>query len=252
MSNTTSVAFGSGVLIATPSGANATPVQFGALQDVSLDFSFASKQPYGQYQFPIAFARGEGKITGKAKFANIDGPLYNNLFFGQSLNAGQKLWSYNEAGAVPSSSPYTYASANASAFDADLGVVYASSGLALTKVAASPTVGQYSVTAGVYTFSSADAGKALLVSYSYTQTASGSGSRAIMANKLMGAAPSFQIDFYQTNPNIAGAQWSLRLYACSSSKLSLASKNQDFVIPEIDFEAYANAANNIGEINTAI
>jgi len=39
MPNTTSVAFGSGVLIATPSGANATPVQFGALQDVSLDFS---------------------------------------------------------------------------------------------------------------------------------------------------------------------------------------------------------------------
>jgi hypothetical protein len=78
MSNTTSVAFGSGVLIATPSGANATPVQFGALQDVSLDFSFASKQLFGQYQFPIAFARGEGKITGKAKFANIDGPLYNN------------------------------------------------------------------------------------------------------------------------------------------------------------------------------
>ncbi len=76
MSNTTSVAFGSGVLIATPSGANATPVQFGALQDVSLDFSFASKQLFGQYQFPIAFARGEGKISGKAKFANIDGPLY--------------------------------------------------------------------------------------------------------------------------------------------------------------------------------
>ncbi len=59
MSNITSVAFGSGVLIATPSGANATPVQFGTLQDVSIDISFSSKQLFGQYQFPIALARGE-------------------------------------------------------------------------------------------------------------------------------------------------------------------------------------------------
>jgi hypothetical protein len=252
MSNTTSVAFGSGVLIATPSGANATPVQFGALQDVSLDFSFSSKQLFGQYQFPIAFARGEGKISGKAKFANIDGPLYNTCFFGQTLSTGQKLWSYNEAGSVPASSPYTYAAANAATFDADLGLVYAASGLALTRVASAPAVGQYSVTAGVYTFNSGDAGRALLVSYSYTQSVSGSGSRSIIGNKLMGAAPTFQIDFYQTNPNIAGAQWSLRLYSCVSTKLSVASKTQDFVIPELDFEAFANAANSIGEINTAV
>lgn len=250
MSNTTSVAFGSGVLIATPSAANATPVQFGALQDVTLDISFSSKQLFGQYQFPIALARGEGKISGKAKFANIDGPLFNSCFFGQTLNAGQKLWAYNEAGAVPSSSPYTYSTANAANFDADLGIVYAASGLALVKVASAPAVGQYSVAAGVYTFNSGDAGKAILVSYSYTQTSGGS--RSVIANKAMGTAPTFQVDFYQTNPNVAGAQWSLRLYNCVSTKLSVASKMQDFIIPELDFEAIANAANAIGEINTAI
>ena len=37
-----------------------------------------------------------------------------------------------------------------------------------------------------------------------------------------------------------------------SSKLALASKLEDFNIPEMDFEAFANAANNIGEVNTAI
>jgi len=252
MPNTTSVAFGSGVLIATPSGANATPVQFGALQDVSIDFSFSSKQLFGQYQFPIAFARGEGKITGKAKFANIDGPLYNSCFFGQTLSTGQKLWAYNEAGAVAAASPYTYTVANASAFDADLGVVYASSGLALTRVASAPTAGQYSLAAGVYTFGASDSGKAILVSYSYTQTASGSGSRAVLSNKLMGVAPTFQIDFYQTSANASAGQWSLRLYNCVSTKLTVATKTQDFGIPELDFQAFANAANNLGEINTAI
>jgi hypothetical protein len=68
----------------------------------------------------------------------------------------------------------------------------------------------------------------------------------------MGTAVTFQIDFYQKNPNIAAAQWSLRLYSCMSSKLSVASKNSDFMVPEVDFEAFANAANNIGELNTAV
>jgi len=160
------------------------------------------------------------------------------------------MWAYNEAGAVPSSSPYAYSTANAASFDTDLGVVYASSGLALTRVASAPSVGQYSVAGGVYTFSSGDAGKALLVSYSYTQPSGGS--RALLTNKIMGTAPTFQVDFYQTNPNAAGAQWSLRLFNCVSTKLNMAAKTQDFAIPELDFEAFANAANSIGEINTAI
>lgn len=246
MSNS-SIAFGSGVLIAsTASG----PVQFGSLQDVSVDFSFSTKQLMGQYQFPVAVARGAGKISGKAKFANIDGPVLNQIFFGNSAEAGQKLWSYNEAANVASAAPYSVSVANAAAFEQNLGVVYASSGTPLTQVASSPAAGQYSVASGVYAFNAADAGKALLISYSYTQTAGGS--KAIIANRLMGIAPSFQIDFYQANPNVPGAQWSLRLYNCISSKLNLASKLEAFSIPEMDFEAFANAANNIGELNTAI
>ena len=185
MSNTTSVAFGSGVLIATPSGANATPVQFGALQDVSLDFSFSSKQLFGQYQFPIAFARGEGKITGKAKFTDIDGPLYNACFFGQTLSPGQKLWSYNEAGAVPASSPYSYTAANAANFDADLGVVYASSGLALAKVASTPAVGQ-SCHRGRLQLQRERLGQGVAALQFLYAIGSRFRSRALLANKLIG------------------------------------------------------------------
>jgi hypothetical protein len=247
MSNNSSVAFGSGVLIGTTASG---PVQFGTLQDISVDFSFSMKQLMGQYQFPVAIARGSGKVSGKAKFANIDGPVLNQIFFGNTPTVGQKLWSYNEAASVPSSSPYTVSVANAAAFDENLGVVYASSGLQLVQVASAPSVGQYSVASGVYTFNAADAGKAVLTTYSYTQSVAGS--KAVIANRQMGIAPTFQIDFYQTNPNIAGAQWSLRLYNCVSSKLGLASKLEAFNIPEMDFEAFANSSNNLGELNTAI
>ena len=46
-------------------------------------------------------------------------------------------------------------------------VVYAASGVALTAVSAAPSIGQYAVSAGVYTFSSADAGAAIILSYGY-------------------------------------------------------------------------------------
>ena len=248
MSSQTSLAFGSGILIATPSTTLATPVQFGTIQDVSLDFSFASKELMGQYQFPVAFARGEGKISGKAKFANIDGAVFNTLFFNATETTGQKLWAYNEGGTVTTTA---YTAVNGATYDADLGVTYVSTGLPLTKVSSAPAVGQYTVnvSTGVYGFNASDNGKAILVNYSYTQTVIGS--KSVIPNKLAGVVPPFQIDFYQQNPNLPGSQWSLRLYACAASKLTVSTKNQDFMIPELDFEAYANSANLIGELNTA-
>ena len=114
MSNNTSLAFGSGVLIGTTA---AGPLQFGTLQDVSVDFSFSMKSLMGQYQFPVAVARGAGKASGKAKFANIDGPVLNQIFFGNTPATGQTLWSYNEGVTVGAASPYTATVANAANFD---------------------------------------------------------------------------------------------------------------------------------------
>jgi len=83
-------AFGSGVLLGTRTDvANATPVNFGLVQEVQLDLQFTAKELYGQYQFPVAIARGQGKATGKAKMAQISGLAFNNLFFGGSPASGQ-------------------------------------------------------------------------------------------------------------------------------------------------------------------
>ena len=101
--------FGSGTLFATPvttignAAANPTPTQFGSLQDVSLDISFDTKELYGMYQFPDVIARGKGKITGKAKFARVNGKQLNDLFFGQTVSAGQTLAQLDQAAAVPAS-----------------------------------------------------------------------------------------------------------------------------------------------------
>jgi len=74
----------------------------------------------------------------------------------------------NEAQTVPSSGSYTVAvNAPNGNWAVDQGVTYASSGTALAPVASSPAQGQYSVSAGVYTFNSADSAQAVLISYSY-------------------------------------------------------------------------------------
>ena len=72
--------FGTGKLIATPKIGE--PIQFGTVQDVTIDVSFSDKELRGENLFPVAIARTQGKVAVKAKFAVIDGKLFNNIFFG--------------------------------------------------------------------------------------------------------------------------------------------------------------------------
>ena len=87
-----------------------------------------------------------------------------------TYNAGYLV--ANEAITVPSGSPYTVTVAQQQGlWSRDAGVVYAATGQALTPVASITMAGQYipptDALPGVYTFAAADAGKALLCSYSF-------------------------------------------------------------------------------------
>lgn len=233
--------FGSGVLIGTRSDiANATPLNFGLVQEVTLDESASVKELYGQYQYPIAIARGTVKTSGKAKVARISGLAFANLYYGVTPVAGQTATAFAEAGAVPASSPYTLSIVNAATFVDDGGVLYAATGLPLTKAASSPAAGQYSVASGVYTFNAADEGRAVLITYTYGIT--GTGQKFTVANQLVGTTPTFQALFYTT---FQGQAVTLQLNNCTSSKLSFGTKLEDFVIPEFDFTCFADPSGNV-------
>ena len=249
--------FGSGVVFAVPLSnaqgsplANGTPVRFGVLQDVSVDFSFTNKELHGQNQFPVAIGRGQGKITGKAKVGQFNGALVNSLFFGQTLVSGQSAIADKESLTISSD---TGTVANTTTFEDDLGVVYASSGLPLTRVASMPAVGQYSVTpAGAYTFAAGDTGAVtgnILVSYRYQTPATGTTASSVtLTNQLMGYAPTFKAELYVP---YASKQLVITLNQCIGSKLNFATKLDDFLIPEFDFEAFSDASNTIGSLNFA-
>lgn len=237
--------FGSGVLWGTPTtdanGAlivNPTPVQFGTMQDVSLDINFDTKQLYGNLQFPVAVGRGKGKISGKAKAAQMNGSLINSLFFGQTLTNGIVDNFYDTTGQAIPLTPFTITVTPPSSgtWSQDLGVRDAN-GTPMSRVASAPTTGQYSVAAGVYTFAAADTGLTVFISYQYTATST-SAVKSTVLNLQMGYAPSFRVDLSMP---YAGKKLIFTLPNVLSSKMSFATKQDDFMVPEFDFDAYASA-----------
>ena len=233
--------FGSGVLIGTRTDiVNATPVNFGLVQEVTIEEAATVKELYGQFQHPIAIARGTMKTTGKAKVARISGLAFASLFYGVTPIAGQVATAFAEAAIVPASAPYTVTPANSATFGDDAGLVYAANGLPLVKVASTPSNGQYALAAGVYTLSAGDAGKALLLTYTYAIAASGQ--KFAVTNQLTGTTPTFAAQFYTT---FQGQAVSLKLNNCTSSKLSVQTKLEDFVVPEFDFSCFADPTGTV-------
>lgn len=238
--------FGTGSLTVQNVGGGA-PYKFASLMDVSVDISGDIKEMNGQYTFAQAVARGKSKIQCKATSGQFDVNLFNSTFFGQTTTTGSTAYAQGEQHSIPASTPWTVPVTNSTTFVQDMGVVYAATGVSLTQVASGPTVGQYSVSAGTYTFAAADEGLAVLINYTYTATG---GRTLAINNQLMGLAPQFQCTLADSFNN-NGTQQSLvmTLYACTSSKLSMPLKSDDFLQTDIEWQAQANAAGQIGIIS---
>lgn len=237
------IMFGSGSLFGVNVAANSTPAKFAALQGVSIDMGFSVKELYGQYNFPITVARGTGKITCKASNATFQARAFNDLFFNNTLQSGNKVLTVlDEAGTVPAVTTFTITVANAATFTGDLGVIDRVTGSLMQKVASAPTTGQYSVSAtGVYTFASADANKTVLINYQYNVLTGGS--TIIIAQNLIGAAPKFKTVL---STKYDGQQVDLQLNACVATKLSFATKQEDFAMPDFEFSCFADDAGEVG------
>lgn len=224
------------------------PDQFAVLQDNSIDFQYEVKELYSQLGFPIDIARGKGKITGKAKMARVFAALYADIFFGASVATGEDNVAENESHTLASS---TLTVANASSFVADLGVYYAATGnLRFTFVTGAPSVaGQYTTGVnGTYTFYTGDVGAVIAVSYVYTDA---SGKTITITNQFMGYTPTFIGTFYQQkNTQGSSGQLTLRLNECVSSHLTFPSRLDDYAMPDLDFQAFANGSGLIGTLST--
>jgi hypothetical protein len=239
--------FGSGVMtgVRTDVSGTVTPSQFGTLQEGSIEFGASSKALFGQFQFPVAIARGTGNIKGKAKLGAINARLFNDLFFQGTLAVGHQKVSWNEGPSAIPGTPYQVTVVNSATWVADMGVIDVTTGSEMSRVASAPATGQYAVAAGVYTFAAADTTKQVLISYRYTAAASGK--TVTITNNLLGVNPTFELTF---NRRYNNKEFTVRLLQCVSTKLAFNGKLEDFEMPDFEFDAFSNASGVIGYISS--
>jgi hypothetical protein len=246
--------FGSGLLWGTPltdaSGAalaTPTPLIFGTLQDTEIDIKFELKQLHGGNQFAVAVGRGKGQVSGKCKLADIRAGFFETIVFGVAGSAGLNGAVFDTVGVAVPASPFqvTVTPPASGTWAADLGVIDSATGRQYTRVASAPATGQYTVAAGVYTFAAADTGRVLYVNYRYT-AASTVARRMAITNLPMGYAPTFRADFYGP---YQGKSAVLTLNNCISEGIKITAKNDDFAVPEMGFQAFADASGTVGVLS---
>lgn len=243
--------FGTGTIAAvSTSVSNPTPVQFGVCQNISIDFKRSIKELVGQYQVPVALGAGELKISGKISWARISIQAYNSLFFGQTVATGmvQQTPAPGISGTVPAT-PYqlTPTVPNSGTWSEDTGVFYSATGTQFVRVASSPTIGQYSVSAGVYTFAAADTAATVLFFFNYTMA---TGNKVALSNQLMGSAPTFELTAQEQFAQFGTTKlMCIQLNSCMANDLTFPLKNTDFTIPDMGFMIQADAAGNFGTLS---
>jgi hypothetical protein len=135
--------------------------------------------------------------------------------------------------------------ANSTTFAADLGVIYASTGLALLRTSSSnPQQGYYSVSNGSYTFNAADVGQTVFINYAYSAI----GGYTVQVNsQLMGYGPVFELWLAEPYQQVNGMSGGIHLFACRAGKFSMDNKRDGYKTPSVDYQAFANLAGQIAE-----
>lgn len=141
----------------------------------------------------------------------------------------------------------TYQAVNHSTAVLDLGVRRASTGVPLLKVASAPAIGQYSLNTSTWTYTF-NVGDEVAMLVSYMNLAPVGGVTQQVSNQLMGTEPQCTIVF-RTIFN--GQEMIVLLYSAVVGKLTMASKLDDYTVPEVDFEAFANSAGKVIDIYAA-
>jgi len=237
--------FGIGGLFANPNGGNSAtpsvPIQFMTVQDVSVECDQKLVEMMGQDKGPDDVAPSDMTVKCKAAFGRLDVNAYNAIMFGETISSGISVsvpYPGIQAAIAASVTPTVPGSGT---WLEDGGVYYTTTGQPLKRVASSPSTGQYSVSAGVYTLNSGDIAQGNAQFYfAYTLTA---GQTMTVHNQLQGFGPTFEA--YLSMPfqgNFGNGNNGIHLYLARFSKTSWPLKRNGFVISDFEFTSYPNAA----------
>lgn len=226
--------FGSGRLF-LHDGTNA--VEVGVLKDVSVDFSSTQKELRGNRTYAIAIATSGQKISGKATSGVFSGKLIASIIGGTAAAGSKRVQSDSKTAAAS----VTVTPPSSGVWYKDLGVEDAN-GVPMKYNAVTPSIGEYKVAAGVYTFNAGQTGT-LAITYSYTLASTGN--TLAINNGIQAAPTTYEIHL---DENYGGQNFGLRLFACVVPKVSFGAKAEDFTETAVEFEAVSTATNTVGEL----
>jgi len=227
------IQFGSGLLYLNPNAGNLatnpTPVRPFTLQDIKIGLKGKIEALRGQYQFPDDTATGDKDGSFEFSIGRRDFFMLNNIFNSDTVTTG----GVSAATSVQTiAASITITPPASGTFGEDLGVVLTSNNKEFTKVTTGPSAGQYTVSAGVYTFNSTDVANGGSVSIAYTYTQSTIGSTYQVNNQVQGWGPAFEafiLDTYQPIMSSGVPVYScVRLYAAKISDVEIDNKRSGY------------------------
>jgi hypothetical protein len=235
------IQFGSGLLFLNPNAgnlaANPTPVKPLTIQDVKLGQKGKIEMLRGQSQYPDDTATGDKDGTFEFAMGRKDYYLLNQIFNADTVASGGVSVSPNESHAIAAT--VTVVPPSSGTFSEDMGVTW--NGKEMTKVAASPATGQYSVniSTGAYSFNATDVttGGNVLISYSYTATA---GNTYQVNNQVQGYGPAFEAFIVDTYQPVSGVYSTVRLYAAKISDVEFTNKRSGYADTSLKGSYYAS------------
>lgn len=192
---------GIGAIYSLPSGANPTPIPLAISKSAEVSIKSERKPLRGQWMDPIDVFHGARDIT--LKFSNCDfrAATCQMALQGSTLTANSTKLVAVESSAVPTT-PFQITVSQSANFSEDGGVLNLTTGAWLSRVASGPATGQYSVSAGVYTFNTAQSTNQVQITYTYTATTSGS-QTLVQNNQLVGVSTGYLCRLF-TNFSVGG------------------------------------------------
>lgn len=240
--------FGVGTVLGKRTDVTGTQVAFfGVTQEWQIDFAQEIVTILGPNKVAVDSAPGELKITGKIKFARFMATTFGNLMFGVAPTsaAGFDIIGPENHSSIPAT---TFTVTSGATFTEDLGLYYHNTGVALVPVTAAPTAGQYIAGAagvGTYTINAADESVAGGIDAFYMVSTTNL-FEVDINQQLMGTGPVVELDFAVPYA-VQGVtkKFNLQVFSARISKMPLQFKNKAYMVPEVDFTVFANAAGQI-------
>lgn len=243
--------FDSGTLWARPlidgqrvAQSDLTPIRLGNLKGIELNVEMELNHADTPHQYKVNMAIGNKTIRGSAALGMFSARAINQLYFGSQVGVGARLIQNDARSDIPGS-PYqiTPTVPGSGTWQSDLGVCFTDDGTPLTRVAAAPSAGEYSVSAGVYTFNASDTTKEVSISFLYDIAG---GEKLALVNQFKDLAPSFEIIL---EGQYNGEQMVWVLNKCVTDSFSIPSSTEQFMIHDFSFEAIADLSGNVGTIS---